>query len=469
MSKSMGVALDLDSDLAGLADARSKAREARLAFQAFSGADQEKVDNIVRAMADAGTAAAKELARMAVDETGFGVYEDKILKNLYNTKFVAASMLPMRTVGVLWVDEVNRMTAVGSPMGVIAAIIPVTNPTSTVLFKCLAAVKSGNAIICAPHPRAVKCCIRTAEIMAEAAVKAGAPTGLISCLSLPTIQSTGELMRHPDVSVVLATGGPGMVRAAYSSGKPTFAVGAGNVPVYIHRSVKDVKEAALMAITSKSFDNGTACVAEQSIVLDEPIAEAGIAAFAAQGTFFLSGPDQKRLADIIFTDKGELRPEAVGLSAQELARRINLSVPGDCKVLGAHLTEVGPQARLSREILGPVLSFYRTADLPAGFERCRQILAFGGEGHTLGLHCEDDRVIATLAALPAGRIVINTPTLFGGMGYSCATDPSFMLGTGTWSGSIVSDNVTPLHLINIKRIAHEVRPWRSLYQANMGL
>lgn len=203
----MGVALDLDSDLAGLADARSKAREARLAFQAFSGADQEKVDNIVRAMADAGTAAAKELARMAVDETGFGVYEDKILKNLYNTKFVAASMLPMRTVGVLWVDEVNRMTAVGSPMGVIAAIIPVTNPTSTVLFKCLAAVKSGNAIICAPHPRAVKCCIRTAEIMAEAAVKAGAPTGLISCLSLPTIQSTGELMRHPDVSVVLATGG----------------------------------------------------------------------------------------------------------------------------------------------------------------------------------------------------------------------------------------------------------------------
>jgi acetaldehyde dehydrogenase (acetylating) len=465
----MGVALDIDSDLAGLADARSKARLARTAFQAFAGADQEKIDSIVRAMADAGTAAAKELARMAVDETGFGVYEDKILKNLYNTKFVAASMLPMRTVGVLWVDEVNRMTAVGSPMGVIAAIIPVTNPTSTVLFKCLAAVKSGNAIVCAPHPRAVRCCVRATEVMAEAAIKAGAPKGLISCLELPTIQSTGELMCHPDVSVVLATGGPGMVRAAYSSGKPTFAVGAGNVPVYVHRSVKDVKEAALMAITSKSFDNGTACVAEQSIVLDEPIAEAGIAAFASQGTFFLSEPDQKRLADIIFTEKSELRPEAVGLSAQELARRIDVSVPSDCKVLGTHLTEVGPQAPLSREILGPVLSFYRAADLPAGFERCRQILAFGGEGHTLGLHCEDDQVIATMSALRAGRIVINTPTLFGGMGYSCATDPSFMLGTGTWSGSIVSDNVTPLHLINIKRIAHEVRPWRSLYQANMGL
>jgi acetaldehyde dehydrogenase (acetylating) len=465
----MGAALDLDSDLAALADARNKAREARTAFQAFAGADQDKVDSIVRAMSQAGTAAAKELARMAVDETGFGIYEDKILKNLYNTQFVAASILPMRTVGVLWVDEVNRMTAIGSPMGVIAAIIPVTNPTSTVLFKCLAAVKSGNAVVCAPHPRAARCSMRAAEIMADAAVKAGAPKGLISCLSTPTIQSTGELMRHPDTAVVLATGGPGMVRAAYSSGKPTFAVGAGNVPVYIHRSVKDVREAALMAITSKSFDNGTACVAEQSIVLDEPIADAAIAAFAAQGTHFLLPEDQEKLGRTIFTEKGEFKPEAVGLSAQELARRIGVAVPSGCKVLGAILSEVGPQSPLSREILGPVLSFYRTTDLNAGYERCRQILAFGGEGHTLGIHCEDDQVIGMLSALPAGRIVINTPTLFGGMGYSCATDPSFMLGTGTWSGSIVSDNVTPLHLINIKRIAHEVRPWRSLYQANMGL
>lgn len=465
----MDAALDLDPDLAGLADARSKARRARSAFRAFAGADQETIDNIVRAMADAGTQGAQELARMAVEETGFGVYEDKILKNLYNTKFVAASMLSMRTIGVLWVDEVNRMMAIGSPMGVIAAIIPITNPTSTVLFKCLAAVKSGNAIVCAPHPRAVRCSMRATEIMAEAAVGAGAPKGLISCLSLPSIQSTGHLMQHPDVSVVLATGGPGMVRAAYSSGKPTLAVGAGNVPVYIHRSVKDVAEAALMTVTSKSFDNGTACVAEQSVVLDEQIADAAIAAFAARGTFFLTEPDHKGLAEVIFTEKGELRPDAVGLSARDLARRMELSVPEDCRVLAAHLTEVGPQAPLGREILGPVLSFYRTADVAAAVDRCRQILAFGGEGHTLGLHCEDDDVIAAMSALPASRIVINTPTLFGGMGYSCATDPSFMLGTGTWSGSIVSDNVTPLHLINIKRVAHEVRPWRSLYQANMGL
>ena len=202
-----------------------------------------------------------------------------------------------------------------------------------------------------------------------------------------------------------------MVRAAYSSGKPTFAVGAGNVPVYIHRSVRDVREAALMAITSKSFDNGTACVAEQSIVLDEPIADAGIAAFAAQGTFFLDEANHKELADIIFTEKGELRPEAVGLSAQELARRINVKVPKDCKVLGAQLNDVGPHLPLSREILGPVLSFYQAADSTSGFERCRQILAFGGEGHTLGLHCEDQETIAIFSGLPAVAMMRAPPPL----------------------------------------------------------
>src|SRR5271165_5084530 len=263
---------ELDLDLSALAEARAKARDARRAFEAFEGATQDDIDALVRAMASAGSAAAEELARIAVEETGCGVYEDKIVKNKYNTIFIAASILPMRTIGVLWVDEQNRMMAVGSPMGVIAGIIPVTNPTSTVLFKCMAAVKSGNAIVCAPHPRAARCCARAAEVMSDAAVKAGAPTGLVSCLSKVTLQATDELMRHPDIALVMATGGPGMVRAAYSSGKPTLAVGAGNVPVYIHRSVKDVREAALMAITSKSFDNGTACVAEQSIVLDEPVA-----------------------------------------------------------------------------------------------------------------------------------------------------------------------------------------------------
>jgi acetaldehyde dehydrogenase (acetylating) len=255
-----------------------------------------------------------------------------------------------------------------------------------------------------------------------------------------------------------------MVRAAYSSGKPTLAVGPGNVPVYIDRSVPDVGEAALMIVTSKSFDNGTACVAEQSVVLDEPIADAALAAFERNGTVLLDEPDAKRLATFIFTERGDLRPEAVGLSAPRLAAGAGIRVADSTRVLGVLLDRVGEDMPLSKEILGPVLSFFRVPNAESGYERCAQILALGGAGHTLGIHADDDAVVARFSSLPAARILCNTPSLFGGMGFSCATDPSFMLGTGTWSGSIVSDNVTPLHLINIKRVAHEIRPWRSLYE-----
>ena len=466
----MSNAVPLDPELAAIGEARFKAKSARRAFEAFQGVTQEQADNLVRAMAQAAEDSAKELARLAVEETGYGVYEDKILKNLFNAKFCAHAMLQMRTLGVLWVDEPNRVTAIGAPMGVIAAIIPVTNPTSTTIFKCLAAVKSGNAIVCAPHPRAVRCCTRTVEVMAAAAERAGAPKGLLACLSGGQLAATRELMSHRDVALVMATGGPAMVRAAYSSGKPTLAVGPGNVPVYIHRSVADVSEAALMVVTSKSFDNGTACVAEQSVVLDEPIADAALKAFEQHGTAFLSPEQQARLVELLFLDRGgALNPEAVGKTAVELARRIGATVPAGTKVLAALLSDVGPQAPLSAEVLGPFLSFYRTADLDTGIARCRQILEFGGEGHTLGLHGRDEAMIARMAGLPASRIVVNTPSLLGGMGFSAGTDPSFMLGTGTWSGSIVSDNVTPMHLINIKRVAHENRPWRDLYSPTMGL
>ena len=459
---------DLDEDLAALAEARSKARAARVAFEAFDDATQADLDRIVAAMAAAALDASPELARLAVDETGYGVYEDKILKNRYNADFVATSMQPLRTKGVLWVDEPGRMTAIGSPMGVIAAIIPVTNPTSTVIFKCLAAVKAGNAIVHAPHPRAARCCLRTAQIMAEAAVRAGAPDGVISCLEHASIAATAELMSHPDVALVLATGGAGMVRAAYRSGKPTLAVGAGNVPVYVHRSAPDLGEAAEMIITSKAFDNGTACVAEQSVVLDEAIAGPALAAFAERGTVLLDPGDQQRLAGLIFDERGGLRPENVGQSAPELARRIGLSVPPGTRVLGAELAEVGPAAPLSAEILGPVLSFYRAGTVAAAMDRCREVLNFGGLGHTLGIHASDEQVISQLSRLPASRMPVNTPSLFGGMGYSTSIGPSFMLGTGTWSGSAISDNVSPLHLINIKRVAYEVRPWRGLYDSVAG-
>jgi acetaldehyde dehydrogenase (acetylating) len=454
---------ELDDDLLGLAEARQKASAARAAFDNFVDATQADLDRIVAAMSQAASDAAGELARLAVDETGYGVYEDKILKNRFNAEFVAQSMDGMRTKGVLWVDEPGRMTTIGSPVGVIAAIIPVTNPTSTVIFKCLAAVKAGNAIVNAPHPRAVKACNRTVEVMAAAAEAAGAPKGLISCLEHATIATTAELMQHRDVSMVLATGGASMVAAAYRSGKPTLAVGAGNVPVYVHSSAPDIVEAAQMIITSKSFDNGTACVAEQSVVLDRSIADAFLRSAQDQGLALLDLPQQQRLAEVLFDERGGLRADAVGQSAVELARRIGVAVPTGTRVLGAELTGVGRDTPLSAEILGPVLTFYRSNDLDEGFDICRRILAFGGEGHTLGIHATDRSVIARMSQLPASRIPVNTPSLFGGMGYSTNIGPSFMLGTGTWSGSIVSDNVSALHLINIKRVAYEARPWRDLY------
>ena len=453
----------LDADLAGLADVRVKARAARRAFEQLEGTDQDTLDAWVRAMALAGTAAAEEVARLAVDETGYGVYEHKIHKNRYNTGFVARWMLERRAVGVLWVDDEARVTAVGCPMGVIAGIIPVTNPTSTALFKCLAAVKSGNAIVLAPHPRAARCTLRAAEVMAEAARKAGAPEGLISCLENPTLPATAELMSRREIALVLATGGPGMVRAAYSSGKPTIAVGAGNVPAYVGASVPDAAEAAEMIITSKSFDNGTACVAEQSVVVVDEIAPAFLAAFEARGAYWMNAPQQTALVRVLFDERGALRPDSVGQTAIKLAELAGFGVPSTTRVLACKLDTVGADTPLSREILGPVLSVYQVADPAAGLRRCREILALDGEGHTTAVHASDPEEIAPFGALPAGRIVVNTPALFGGMGFSTEVDPSFQLGTGTWSGSICSDNVTPLHLINIKRIAHEVRPWRTVY------
>ncbi|ROZ52789.1 aldehyde dehydrogenase family protein [Rhodococcus sp. WS1] len=453
----------LNADLEAIADVRAQVTATRRAFEAIDGADQDWLDNIVRAMAKAGYEASEELARMAVDETGYGVYENKIIKNRFNTGYVADWMLERRAVGVLWADQQNKVTAIGSPMGVIAAIIPVTNPTATVLFKSLAAVKAGNAIVHAPHPRAVKCSAKAAEIMADAAVTAGAPEHLIACLTQPTLESTRELMRHTDVQLVLATGGPAMVAAAYSSGKPTIAVGAGNVPAYVDRTTADLTEAATMIVTSKAFDNGTACVAEQSVVLDEKIADVFVAELTSAGAAWLTADQQKALVATLFDERGGLRPNAVGQSAIRLAEMSGFAVPGSTKVLAAAMTEVGDHALLSREILGPVLSIYREPDFQSGWRRCREILALGGEGHTVAVHATNPDVIAKFGQLPAGRIVVNTPALFGGMGYSTNIDPSFQIGTGTWSGSICSDNVTPLHLVNIKRVAHEARPWRGVF------
>lgn len=460
----------MDADLRSIAQARDAVERAHVAFEKFRGADQATLDRIVEAMVRAIEPECGRLGQLAADETGYGNAEDKLYKNLFNALAVWDWLRTIKTVGLLWKDDVTKVMAIGEPMGVVAALIPVTNPTSTVIFKVLSAVKAGNAVVCAPHPRSVECCSETARIMADAAEQAGAPKGLVQCLDQVTQEGTAELMRHRRTSVVMATGGSAMVRAAYSSGKPTLAVGPGNVPTYVHESKRDeLDEVADMILTSKAFDYGTACVAEQAIVADRTIAGPLRAAIKAAGGYFCTPAESDRLARTIFGERLSIVAQSVGQSAPRLAELAGFEVPPRTRVLLSDQEEVGRSAPLSAEKLNPVLAFYEVADDQAGYARCEQILRFGGMGHTASVHTDDSDVVVTFAALPAGRVLVNTPCMHGGMGYSVDIEPSFMLGTGTWSGSIVSDNVTALHLINIKRVAYESRPWRGLEDLNRGV
>lgn len=454
----------MDADLRSIAQARESAESAYAAFQKFRHVDQETADRIIEAMVRAIEPECGRLGELAANETGYGNATDKELKNLFNALGVWDWLRNVRTLGVLWKDEVTKVAAIGEPMGLVAALIPVTNPTSTVIFKVLSAVKAGNAIVCAPHPRSVQCCSETARIMAEAAEAAGAPVGLIQCLSEVTQQGTTELMRHRRTAVIMATGGAAMVRAAYSSGKPTLAVGPGNVPAYVDESAREeLAEVADRILTSKAFDYGTACVAEQAVIAHRSIAGALRAEIRLSGGYFCTPREADALSAVLFDQDLVTRVENVGQSASRLAELAGISVPPRTRVLLADVSEVGRSAPLSHEKLNPVLAFYEVPNAEAGYEMCDAILRFGGSGHTVAVHAHDSDVVARFSALPAGRVLINTPTLHGGMGFSVDIEPSFMLGTGTWSGSIVSDNVTALHLINIKRVAYESRSWRSLY------
>ena len=456
----------MDADLRSIADARAAAESAHAAFEKFHGTDQETIDRIVEAMVRAIEPECGRLGELAAAETGHGNAEDKLYKNLFNALGVWEWLRNVRTVGLLWKDDVTKVMAIGEPMGVVAALVPVTNPTSTVIFKVLSAVKAGNAIVCAHHPRSVQSGGETARILADAAEAAGAPKGLIQTLDEVTLEGTAELMRHRRTSVVMATGGAAMVRAAYSSGKPTLAVGPGNVPVYVdgtvHGELADVADAIL---SSKAFDYGTACVAEQAVIADRSIAGPFRNEMKLAGGYFCTPNESAALARVIFGERLEYIAQNVGQSAARLAELAGFDVPPNTRVLLSDQTEIGRGAPLSAEKLNPVLAFYEVPDADAGYARASEVLQFGGVGHTTSLWAHDPEVVTSFSHLPAGRILVNTPCLFGGMGYSVDIEPSFMLGTGTWSGSIVSDNVTALHLINIKRVAYESRPWRSLYDA----
>lgn len=455
----------MDADLQSVASARRCAESAFTAYQKFLNTDPAQVDAIVDAMARAIEPEAMRLGELAVDETGYGNAADKRVKNLFNALSVADHLRDITTLGMLWSDESTKVAAFGEPMGVVAALIPVTNPTSTIIFKVLSAVKAGNAIICAPHPRGLKCGLETVRIMANVAEQMGAPKGLIQCLDRVTQQGTAELMGHRRVSVVMATGGPAMVKAAYSSGKPTLAVGAGNVPCYVHRSkTADIAEVAEQIIVSKSFDYGTACVSEQAVIADKQIARELRHELKLKGAYFCTPAEADRLAGVIFTGKQAMNPEHVGQSPQRLAELAGFSIPPRTRTLVSEESEIGWHRPLSAEKLNPVLAFYEARDTEHGIELSHAIAKFEGWGHTSVVHSDDPAVVAQFASAPTGRVLVNTPAIIGGMGYSTDLEPSFMLGTGTWSGSITSDNVTALHLINIKRVAYECRPWRDIYE-----
>jgi acetaldehyde dehydrogenase (acetylating) len=447
-----------DRDLASIAEARALARRAKQAWLELAELGQERIDAIVDAMAAAARAQAEAFARLAVEETGYGLVADKVQKNLFAAEKVHAFIRPMKTVGVVARDAARRVVEIAEPFGVVAAIVPSTNPTSTAIYKILISLKARCAIVLSPHPAAVRCITRVAEVMDEAARGAGAPAGAISWMTTVTIEGTQELMKHRDVAVILATGGMGLVRAAYSAGKPAYGVGPGNAPAFIERSA-DVRKAVRDIITGKTFDNGVLCSSENSVVVDEPIAEDVRREFQAQGAYFLSRAETEAVARVLVTPQRLPNPALVGKAATLVAEKCGLTVPPETRVLIAALEGVGRDHPLSIEKLCPVLSFYVVRDWREGCERCKQILAYGGMGHTMAIHSQNEQIILEFGLKkPAFRILVNTPTTHGSIGLTTGLDPAMTLGCGGYGGNITSDNISPRHLLNIKRLAYELAP-----------
>jgi acetaldehyde dehydrogenase (acetylating) len=445
-----------DIDLQSIQEVRDYLEQAKSAQKIIEKMTQSEIDRIVESMVDAAREEAERLAVMAVEETGFGNVPDKMVKNLFAANDVYNAIKDMKTVGVIRRDEQNRVWEVAHPVGIVAGIVPSTNPTSTAIFKALIAVKARNAIIFSPHPSAAKCTAEAAKIMQEAAERAGAPKGLISCITQPTLPATNELMRHKLTDVILATGGPGMVKAAYSSGKPAYGVGPGNVPIYIHESA-DISTAVRKIMESKTFDNGTICASEQALVVDQSIKERVVSEFKEQGTYFLNEEEKQKVASIIMVN-GALNAKIVGKSPQVIAEMAGIEIPSDTKLLIAEETNVGKEYPFSIEKLSPILAFYTVKDWHEGSDICVKLLELGGLGHTLGIHAEDEKIIEAFAIdKPVARIIINSGTTFGGIGATTAIQPSLTLGCGSFGNNITSDNIGPQHLLNIKRVAYGIR------------
>ena len=445
--------MEFDKDLAAQQEARNLCRQAQIAAQQLRQMPQSLLDTIVEAMAKAFSASAGMLAEMAVAETGFGNPQDKTFKNRFASETVLEAIRKMQCVGVLTEDPQRKLWQIGVPVGVIAAIVPSTNPTSTVCYKALIALKSGNAIVFSPHPKALGCTLQAAKILATAAETAGAPAGSIQCLSIASMSGTQALMGAAEVKLILATGGPGMVRAAYSSGKPAIGVGAGNGPAYIHPKA-NMSLALDRILKSKNFDYGTVCASEQSIIIQSVSLEPLLSAAAAKGFYFMDPQQAQQLARHLFKPNGALSPDVVGKSAQHLAKLAGFQVPENTKILVARTDRVGVHSPYSMEKLCPVLALFVESDEDAVLKRSVEILSHEGSGHTFCIHCDDHAVIRRFALqIPVSRFLVNTPAAQGGIGATTGLFPALTLGCGAVGGSSSSNNISPMDLINIRNVA----------------
>lgn len=428
---------------------------AQKALNEFMNYDQKKIDEIVKAMTLAGLDKHMELAKMAVEETGRGVYEDKITKNMFATEYIYHSIKNEKTVGVIAENELEDYEIIAEPVGVVCGVTPVTNPTSTTLFKAITCIKTRNPIIFGFHPSAQRCSAAAARIVYEAAIAAGAPEYCIQWIEHPSIEATNALMNHPGVATVLATGGTGMVRAAYSTGKPALGVGPGNVPCYIHSSA-DLEQAVNDLILSKTFDNGMICASEQAVIVDKKIAPKFERLMKHFGCYFLKDQEIQQVSDyVINSEKGSVNPDVVGKSAHWIAEQAGVKVPENTKILLGKIEGVGPEYPLSREKLSPVLAYMIVENADEGIEKSEQMVMFHGKGHSAVIHATDPQVIDKFAdVMKASRLIVNSPSSHGAIGDIYNTNmPSLTLGCGSYGGNSVSGNVTSINLINQKRVA----------------
>lgn len=443
-----------DKDLLSVQETRMLLEKAREASRQLAQMNQQQIDTIVKAVSDAGAVHAASLAKLANEETGFGIWQDKVIKNLFAAKTVYEAIKDQKTIGLIGEDRENGVWDIGVPVGVIAGLVPSTNPTSTVIYKAMIALKGGNAIVFSPHPSAKNCILKTVQALAEAAERAGCPKGAIAAISVPTMEATQELMRHKYTSLILATGGAAMVKAAYSSGTPAIGVGAGNGPAFIDKSA-DVSGAIKRILDSKTFDNGTICASEQSIIVERSMEESVVRELERQGACLLNEAQSKQLGQFILRANGTMNPRIVGKSCRQIAEYAGLTgIPERARVLVGRETKVGEGAPYSREKLAPILGLFVEENVDAVLKRCIEILHMEGAGHTFCMHAEDQALIRKFALqIPASRFLVNTPGALGGVGATTNLFPAMTLGCGAVGGSSSSNNIGPMDVINIRRVA----------------